>query len=68
MISASNALKTSLNMIVSVFSFYYHVLKFCSKDVALLSLIVILLQSSSFVFAWLCIVLRCWLLLSLLFG
>ena len=38
-----------------------------SKDVALLSLIVIVLQSSSFVFAWLCIVLRCWSLLSLLF-
>ena len=38
-----------------------------SKDIALLSLIVIVLQSSSFVFAWLCIVLRCWSLLSLLF-
>ena len=38
-----------------------------SKDVALLSLIVIVLQSSSFVFVWLCIVLRCWLLLSVLF-
>ena len=35
-----------------------------SKDVALLSLVVILLQSSSFVFDWLCIVLRCWLSLS----
>ena len=30
-----------------------------SKDKALLSLIVIVQQSSSFVFAWLCIVLRC---------
>ena len=37
------------------------------NNVALLSLILIVLQSSSFVFAWLCIVLRCWLLLSLLF-
>ena len=37
-----------------------------SRDVALLSLIVIVIQSSSFVFVWLCIVLRCWLLL--LFG
>ena len=40
---------------------------FYSKVVALLSLVVIVLQSSSFVFVWLCIVLRCWLLLSLLF-
>ena len=39
-----------------------------SKDVALLSLIMIVEQSSSFVFVWLSIVLRCWLLLSLLFG
>ena len=39
-----------------------------SKDVALLSVIVIVQQSSSFVFAWLCIVLRFWLLLLLLFG
>ena len=39
-----------------------------SKDVALLSLIVIVQQSSSFVFVWLCIVLRCLLLLSLFFG
>ena len=38
-----------------------------NKGVALLSLIVIVQQSSSFVFVWLCIVLRCWLLLSLLF-
>ena len=33
-----------------------------------MSVTVIVLQSSSFVFAWLCIVLRCWLLLSLLFN
>ena len=39
-----------------------------NKDVALLSRIVIALQNSSFVFVWLCIVFRCWLLLSLLFG
>ena len=32
-----------------------------------MSLIVIVQQSSSFVFVWLCTVLRCWLLLSLLF-
>ena len=38
-----------------------------SEDVALLSLTVIDLQSSSFVFVWLCIVLKCWFLLSLLF-
>ena len=39
-----------------------------SNDVAFLSLIVIVLQSSSFVLvAWLSIVLSCWLLLSLLF-
>ena len=37
------------------------------KEVALLSLTVIVLQSSSFVFVWLCIVLRYRLLLSLLF-
>ena len=36
------------------------------KDVALLCLIAIVQQSSSFVFALLCIFLRCWLLLSLL--
>ena len=45
----------------------YLVLVF-SKDADLLFLIVIIQQSSSFVFVWLCIVLRCWLLLSLLFG
>ena len=39
-----------------------------SKDVSLFALIVIVLQSSYFVFAWLCIVLRCWILLSLVFG
>ena len=39
-----------------------------SKDVALLSVVVVVQKSSSFVFAWLCIVLRCWLLLSILFG
>ena len=32
---------------------------FPSEDVALFSLIVIVLESSSFVFVWLCIVLRC---------
>ena len=37
-----------------------------SKDVALLPLIVIVQQSSSFVFVWLCIVSRCLLLLSVL--
>ena len=46
--------------------FFFNRLNF-SKDVALLSLIVIVLQSSSFVSAWFCFVLRCWLLLSLLF-
>ena len=37
------------------------------EDVTLMSLIVIVPQSSSFVFVWLCIVLWCWFLLTLLF-
>ena len=48
---------------------HVHLTSCFSKDVALLSLIIIL-QSSSFVFVWsvwLCIVLRCWLLLLLFF-
>ena len=58
-------------LFVIIFSFY-KLLQSCSsvfisKDVALLSVIVIVLQSSSLVFVWLCIVLRCWSLLPLLF-